>query len=730
MEGYLVVRHWGGRTERLWVVLDGQQLACFEQFDRVHQEPLNIKKVLQMKNAAVSKWNNSNSRKDVTYGVNIICEGTTKKRVFECHDANSWSAWFNALEVATKLHIEEQLFHEAPLKHARLLGLEQEYVDGSLTMNKISRAYKKLCLKAHPDKGGDVTVFNEINNAYSNLQAIQNEEEMKQKCTVVDYEVIIEKAGQGIGLGLNVAEDKQRKTIVVRSVNENIKLLGISEEAGGVILPEDALIAVEKDDCTHWKMSRIKARLNAFRVPLGSSVTLTLERRVEKSESDIESICADGDATVRPESTDVNASSPIPVFHAVDPKEDVEPITSPTVPPKNHKSYWGDIDEGVSHTTAHDSDDSVLPESDGEEEDGKEEDGKEEGFGNINDIDTEIADFEEERGETVEADEEPMFDIDEEYYTPAGGHEDDVRPDSASISDSSSVVAEKREILRQEEMHQRSNQIQRTSMSSVGSRSGSMGSMSGLQGHSATPSKEDREKDSDEDMVTTPLIKVVRPTINNNLQRDKSARMTTPRHSVNSLSNPNSASSNSSRSNSDSFYKSSNSGNGNVAACGTGSIKNDEYFEPEVDLEGCVSPSAPSGPSVTPSSAYSDEINEILSNSANDRDIIQQLIKEFSQLKESNERFRKINSTTQNEISRLQQEVRSNRLQIKEQLNQAETSQLDLIELTKKNENLVSGKICEVTLTGKIVYNSVFCVSIHLSVYTNRLPCWKRSTIV
>ena len=199
MEGYLVVRHWGGRTEKLWVILDGQQLSCYEKFDRVLQEPINTKKVLQIKNATINKWNNTNSKKDkeITYGVHITCENSKKKKVFECHDSNSWSAWFGALEVATQLHVEEQSHHEAPLLNARLLGLEQEYIESELTLHKISRAYKKLCLKAHPDKGGDVSKFNQINNAYSNLQAYQSEEELKKRCDLIDYEVVIEKAGQG-----------------------------------------------------------------------------------------------------------------------------------------------------------------------------------------------------------------------------------------------------------------------------------------------------------------------------------------------------------------------------------------------------------------------------------------------------------------------------------------------------------------------------------------------------
>ena len=33
MEGYLVIRHWGGRLEKVWVILDNQQVSCYERFD-------------------------------------------------------------------------------------------------------------------------------------------------------------------------------------------------------------------------------------------------------------------------------------------------------------------------------------------------------------------------------------------------------------------------------------------------------------------------------------------------------------------------------------------------------------------------------------------------------------------------------------------------------------------------------------------------------------------------
>ena len=69
-----------------------------------------------------------------------------------------------------------------------------------------------------------------------------------------------------------VQEDRVRDNVVVQSVQEKIRILGLSVEAGGSVRPGDALIGIESDDCSHWLLSRVKARLNNFRVPVGTKV--------------------------------------------------------------------------------------------------------------------------------------------------------------------------------------------------------------------------------------------------------------------------------------------------------------------------------------------------------------------------------------------------------------------------------------------------------------------------
>jgi hypothetical protein len=139
-------------------------------------------------------------------------------------------------------------------QYCTLLGLPSD--DGAkLSRNMIVKAFRKLSLKAHPDKGGDHEKFTEIRQAYTSLLAIQSEEDEKKNCLEVEYEAVIEKT-EGIGLGIVVIEDPIRRRIMIQTIQKNICLKGLSEESEGEIRPGDCLTAIENDHCQHWQLSR------------------------------------------------------------------------------------------------------------------------------------------------------------------------------------------------------------------------------------------------------------------------------------------------------------------------------------------------------------------------------------------------------------------------------------------------------------------------------------------
>jgi hypothetical protein len=131
-----------------------------------------------------------------------------------------------------------------------------------------------------------------INQAYKYLLEYEKEEHELENCDIIRYEVIVEKA-QGIGLGLSVTEDKARGIVYVSGINEKTKIIGITEESEGEIKINDILIGIDNDHCSRWILSRIRARLDSFRVPVGKRVTFSFERRIPKEDYEDEESVSD-----------------------------------------------------------------------------------------------------------------------------------------------------------------------------------------------------------------------------------------------------------------------------------------------------------------------------------------------------------------------------------------------------------------------------------------------------
>lgn len=109
------------------------------------------------------------------------------------------SNWFNSLKKAKIIHINEDEEIANRINYCNILEISP---DTELNIKTISRAYKKLSLKMHPDKGGNVDQFSLINAAYTSLIAYQTELNDKKTSVIMEYDVVVEKIGNGIGLGI------------------------------------------------------------------------------------------------------------------------------------------------------------------------------------------------------------------------------------------------------------------------------------------------------------------------------------------------------------------------------------------------------------------------------------------------------------------------------------------------------------------------------------------------
>jgi preprotein translocase subunit Sec63 len=145
---------------------------------------------------------------------------------------DNYSNWFNSLKKAKIMHIKEDEKIEKRINYCNILEISP---DTELNIKTISRAYKKLSLKLHPDKGGNVDQFSLINAAYTNLIAYQTELNDKKTSVIMEYDVIVQKIGNCIGLGIVVYEDNLRQEVVVQSVHDEIKIISLSDDSGGTI---------------------------------------------------------------------------------------------------------------------------------------------------------------------------------------------------------------------------------------------------------------------------------------------------------------------------------------------------------------------------------------------------------------------------------------------------------------------------------------------------------------
>jgi hypothetical protein len=104
-------------------------------------------------------------------------------------------------------------------------------------MKTIKKTYRKLALKNHPDKGGNVDTFKKITEAYEFLSSEREEEKLKKTAKVVEFKTIVQKGPPGLGLGLMI-EMEQGGRVRIK------KTLGLVE-AKGEVHQGDILIGID-----------------------------------------------------------------------------------------------------------------------------------------------------------------------------------------------------------------------------------------------------------------------------------------------------------------------------------------------------------------------------------------------------------------------------------------------------------------------------------------------------
>ena len=272
---------WTGMFTRVFGVLEDQTLSFYESIDQTTHLFKGFKGAIQLKDGNLTTLRDGLRKYciKVSCAANGLNRSGTNVETIDCGDPKSCTMWANTLNKAFKLHSTQEEEDGFLKKNLALLQLPDE---GILTKAMITRNYKRVCLQHHPDKGGDATHFNDMVAAYKWLLSYHEEQERLLRTKVIDYDVVLERGPKGMGFSVN--EDKMKKGIYITDVHKDIKVIGMTAEAGNEIRIDDKLIGVDKDDCSKWPISRLRARLSAARVPVGSQVTFLIERRIDPEE--------------------------------------------------------------------------------------------------------------------------------------------------------------------------------------------------------------------------------------------------------------------------------------------------------------------------------------------------------------------------------------------------------------------------------------------------------------
>jgi len=232
----------------------------------------------------------------------IVADGQTP--IFlDAEQEGVMKLWMNALKNAA-MGIYGLSKRTDFTEYYSLLGIPEDKED-DLTLSFLTKQYRKISLKAHPDKGGDVEEYERIQEAYNLIKSHLDEQEQAKLYDTIHYEVVVEKGGPGIGLGMLVIEDKKKAQIRLKSKQANIIIRKLDEAAQGDMKVGDVLVGIDDDNTVTWTLARVVQRLNDFRVPVGSTVRMTYARMVRKDgiDDDMEQGAAEAPSNTTPAST-------------------------------------------------------------------------------------------------------------------------------------------------------------------------------------------------------------------------------------------------------------------------------------------------------------------------------------------------------------------------------------------------------------------------------------------
>jgi len=287
MEGYIKAKVssgvFGSAYKNVYGILHNQQMMYYEGLD-AQKRPTTIAGSFNIQGGSVTKeGGKTQGGHSSAMRISVKDKKTNVLLKFECSSPALWNSWYNAIERNVSSHEAALKKRNQHNENRELLGFDRmsdHATDEEKRLSKagIAKAYKLRAIKAHPDRGGDPELFYKISQAYTQLLAWQAWQDEQVNSEVVEYEAIVEKTDT-CGLGISISYDEFKDMVLVSNVNTGVVVVALTEEAEGVINPGDALLAIDDEDCSDWRISRLTSRLSALRCPVGSQIHFTFSRR-------------------------------------------------------------------------------------------------------------------------------------------------------------------------------------------------------------------------------------------------------------------------------------------------------------------------------------------------------------------------------------------------------------------------------------------------------------------
>jgi hypothetical protein len=184
MEGFLLKKGFGTKWNRRWCIIDGEFLNYYEDFDRIKDRPSNSRGIVTLRYAEIEASEVS-SRSYCIY----VKTNAGREMYFDALNENARGIWLKAFQKASTYYDTQNERQEEISNAFSILELDYPH-DPNLTVGQANKIFKKKSLRAHPDKGGDINLFNQLCQAFNVVSEIlENEERMKEE-KVVEFEVI------------------------------------------------------------------------------------------------------------------------------------------------------------------------------------------------------------------------------------------------------------------------------------------------------------------------------------------------------------------------------------------------------------------------------------------------------------------------------------------------------------------------------------------------------------